>query len=110
MARHTLLNFGYRVLSVADGEEALRLVERERPALAVLDVVMPKMGGQVALSRLLERFPGLPVIFTSGYSHDATRLPASKPEMTYLQKPYSPTVSGKLVRQVLDRLLPNFIV
>jgi two-component system, cell cycle sensor histidine kinase and response regulator CckA len=102
MARHTLLNLGYRVLSAADGEEALQLVERERPALAVLDVVMPKMGGQATLARLLERFPGLPVIFTSGYSHDATGLPASRPEMTYLQKPYSPTALGKLVRQVLD--------
>jgi PAS domain S-box-containing protein len=103
MARHTLLNLGYRVLSAADGEEALRLAERERPAVAVLDVVMPKMGGQAALGRLLERFPGLPAIFTSGYSHDATGLPASTPEMTYLQKPYSPTALGKLVRQVLDR-------
>jgi PAS domain S-box-containing protein len=107
MARHTLLNLGYRVLSAADGEEALRLVEGERPALAILDVVMPKMGGQAALAKLHGRFPGLPAIFTSGYSHDATGLPPSTPEMTYLQKPYSPTALGKLVRQVLDRSLPN---
>ena len=109
MARHTLLNLGYRVLSAADGEEALRLAQGERPALAVLDVVMPKMGGQAALARLLERFPGLPAIFTSGYSHDATGLPASSPETTYLQKPYSPTALGKLVRQMLDRALPNLM-
>jgi PAS domain S-box-containing protein len=102
VARHTLLNLGYRVLSAADGEEALRLAQRERPALAVLDVVMPRMGGQAALARLLERFPGMPAIFTSGYSRDATGLPASSPETTYLQKPYSPTALGKLVRQVLD--------
>lgn len=105
VARQTLLNLGYRVLSAVDGEEALRLAQGERPALAVLDVVMPRMGGQAALARLLERFPGLPAIFTSGYSHDATGLPASSLEMTYLQKPYSPTALGKLVRQVLDRCI-----
>ncbi|MBS1841661.1 MAG: response regulator [Acidobacteria bacterium] len=102
MARHTLMNLGYRVLSAADGEEALQLVEREKPALAVLDVVMPKLGGVATSTRLLERFPGLPVIFTSGYSQDSTGLPASSTELTYLQKPYSPTALGKLVRQVLD--------
>ena len=46
MARQTLVSLGYRVLSAADGEEALRLSEHERPALAILDVIMPKMGGR----------------------------------------------------------------
>jgi len=58
MARHTLLNLGYRVLSAAIGEEALR-VDLEEPALAVSDVVMPKLGGQATSVRLLERFPGV---------------------------------------------------
>lgn len=48
MARHTLLNLRYRVLSAADGEKALRLVEMEMPALAAPDVVMPKLGGQAS--------------------------------------------------------------
>ncbi|HWZ96272.1 MAG TPA: response regulator [Candidatus Dormibacteraeota bacterium] len=107
MARHTLLNLGYRVLCAADGEEAIRLIDRDRPALAVLDVVMPKLGGQATAGQLLQRFPGLPVIFTSGYSQDAAGFPASTTEMKYLQKPYSPTALGKLVRHVLDHYTPN---
>jgi CheY-like chemotaxis protein len=45
MARQTLLSLGYRVLSACDGQEALRLCEKEAPALAILDVLMPKLGG-----------------------------------------------------------------
>jgi two-component system, cell cycle sensor histidine kinase and response regulator CckA len=45
MTRQALISLGYRVLSAGDGEEALKLCEKERPALAILDVVMPKLGG-----------------------------------------------------------------
>ncbi len=102
MARQSLLHLGYKVLSAGDGEEALRLVEQERPALAVLDVIMPKLGGTAVATQLTERFPDLPVIFTSGYSQDAANLPRGAGRMTYLQKPYSPTALSKLVRNVLD--------
>jgi two-component system cell cycle sensor histidine kinase/response regulator CckA len=37
MARQILINLGYRVLSACDGEEAVRLGEKETPALAILD-------------------------------------------------------------------------
>jgi len=102
MARQSLLHLGYKVLSAGDGEEALRLVEHERPALAVLDVIMPKLGWTALATQLTERFPDLPVIFTSGYSQDGANLPNRTVRMTYLQKPYSPTALSKLVRNILD--------
>lgn len=70
MARQTLASLGYRVLCAGDGEEALRLCEQNTPDIAVLDVVMPKLGGTTTAEPLLNHFPGLPLIFTSGYSHD----------------------------------------
>ena len=102
MARHALLHLGYRVLSAANGEEALQLAAHEEPALAILDVVMPKLGGPAAAAQLSQRYPELPVIFTSGYSHDGAGLPRGVRGWTYLQKPYSPTALAKLVRSVLD--------
>jgi PAS domain S-box-containing protein len=102
MARQSLMHLGYKVLSAGDGEEALRLVEQERPALAVLDVVMPKLGGAAVAARLTERFPNLPVIFTSGYSQETANLPDGTRKTIYLQKPYSPTALSKLVRNILD--------
>lgn len=69
--RPTLLNLGYCVLAAGNGEETLRLCEKERPALAILDVLMPHRGGPATAAKLLARFPGVPILFTSGYSENS---------------------------------------
>jgi two-component system cell cycle sensor histidine kinase/response regulator CckA len=101
MARQTLVNLGYRVLSAVDGEEALQLCENETPALAILDVIMPKLGGLETASKLAERFEKLPVLFTSGYSKESRGLETAA---GYLQKPYSPSTLGRMVREILDQV------
>ena len=103
MARQTLMNMGYKVLSARDGMEALKLCENEVPALAILDVIMPKMGGPATAGKLAELFDGIPILFTSGYSQDAEDMSAPGADARYLQKPYSPTALGKLVREILDQ-------
>jgi two-component system cell cycle sensor histidine kinase/response regulator CckA len=104
MARQALVGLGYRILSAGDGEEALHLCQNETPALAVLDVIMPKMGGLAAAARLSERFPNIPILFTSGYSQDSPSVQSPDDNRKYLQKPYSPTTLGRLVREILDAL------
>jgi two-component system, cell cycle sensor histidine kinase and response regulator CckA len=101
MARQTLVSLGYRVLSAADGEEALRLAEHERPALAILDVIMPKMGGSAAAGQLAQKYSGVRVVFTSGYSSESEMVPEGTTGR-YLQKPYSPTTLARMVREILD--------
>jgi CheY-like chemotaxis protein len=103
MARQTLMNLGYRVLSACDGEEALRLCEKEAPSLAILDAIMPKLGGAAAASKLTTLFVGLPILFTSGYSQDSENASPVMADAHYLQKPYSPTTLGRLVREILDQ-------
>jgi PAS domain S-box-containing protein len=103
MARQTLANMGYRVLSARDGAEALRLCENEVPALAILDVIMPKMGGPATAEKLAALFDGIPILFTSGYSQDAEDMASPGADARYLQKPYSPTTLGRLVREILDQ-------
>ncbi len=100
MARQTLVSLGYRVLCAVDGEEALQLCESETPALAILDLIMPKMGGQETAAKLAEHFDKLPVLFTSGYSKESREL---GPTSRYLQKPYSPTSLSRMVREILDK-------
>jgi CheY-like chemotaxis protein len=102
MARQALLNLGYRVLSACDGEEALKLCAQETPALAILDVIMPKLGGPAAAARLGALFAGLPVLFTSGYSQDSEDFSSVQADAHFLQKPYSPTTLGRLVREILN--------
>src|SRR5216684_3864598 len=103
MSRQALLSMGYRVLSAGDGQEALKLCSHETPALAILDVIMPKLGGPGTAASLLKMFPDLPILFTSGYSADASELAAEGANARYLQKPYSPTALGRLVRETLDQ-------
>jgi len=103
MARQTLANLGYRVLSASDGAEALRLCESEIPALAILDVIMPKLGGPAAGAKLSALFEGIPLLYTSGYSQDSENMAPAGPEARYLQKPYSPTTLGRIVREILDQ-------
>ena len=103
MARQALMKLGYRVLSACDGEEALRLCEKETPALAILDLIMPKLGGPAVAARLTTLFPGLPILLTSGYSQDSENASPITAETHYLQKPYSPTTLGRVVREILDQ-------
>jgi PAS domain S-box-containing protein len=103
MSRQTLLSLGYRVLTACDGEEALRLCQKEAPALAILDVVMPKLGGPAAAAKLIDLFDGLPILFTSGYAQDCENIAPAAASAHYLQKPYSPTTLARMVREILDQ-------
>jgi DNA-binding NtrC family response regulator len=103
MTRQALVTLGYRVLSAGDGEEALKLFAQETPALAILDVIMPRLGGKATAQALFKVIPDLPVVFTSGYSADSAEVPDGHKAIRYLQKPYSPTALGRLVRETLDQ-------
>ena len=101
MVRQALISFGYRVLAATDGRQALSLCETDTPALAVLDIVMPRLGGPATATELLTRFPKLPILFTSGYTERSASVEAELPFSHYLQKPYSPTALGRVIRQIL---------
>ena len=103
MACQALTGLGYHVLAAVDGEDALRLCEKETPAIAVLDVIMPKLGGPATAAKLLERFKNLPVVYTSGYSPQCDNAALAASNAHYLQKPYSPSALSRLVREVLDQ-------
>jgi PAS domain S-box-containing protein len=69
---HILEEEGYTVLVTENGEDAVReFAERSHEIdLALLDVVMPKMSGRQVLEVIRDIAPGIPVLFSSGYSPD----------------------------------------
>jgi two-component system response regulator AtoC len=80
---------GYDVVAVASGEESLRSLERARPDLVTLDVVLEGMDGLETLRQLKKRLPDVPVIMLSGHGQartivEAMRLGASD----FLRKPF----------------------
>src|SRR3972149_831342 len=105
LAEHILKDIGYIVFTARNGEEAIEVFRRhkEKISLAVLDVVMPKMGGKEAFEMMRKENPGLKAIFRSGYSmnviHDAFVI---QPDTPFLGKPFVPTVLARKVREVLD--------
>ena len=83
---------GYRSLTAANGEEALRMAEAHHPELALVisDVVMPVMGGAVLLERLHSSFPDLPIVLMSGHTDREVGEDLRAFASGFLAKPFGP--------------------
>ncbi|MFD0674430.1 response regulator transcription factor [Cohnella sp. GCM10027633] len=81
---------GYRVLEASNAEEALDLMEKEVPDLAVVDVMMPGMDG-IELTKILSQDYGIPVILLTarGELEDKTKGFLAGSE-DYVVKPFEP--------------------
>jgi two-component system cell cycle sensor histidine kinase/response regulator CckA len=100
-----LREYGYSVLEARDGFHALELAEGAPapPDLVIADVVMPGMGGKQLAEALDTRWPGLPVLFISGYAGpDTIRRGFMDEGKEFMQKPLEPDAVAKKVRQALD--------
>jgi len=106
LSRRALEASGYTVLAAADGPDAVRLLERYGGPihLVLTDVIMPGMNGRELAQRLVQRRPGLRVLYMSGYPGDAiVHRGALEPGMAFLQKPFMPEDLARKVREVLDQ-------
>jgi two-component system cell cycle sensor histidine kinase/response regulator CckA len=85
---------GFRVLQASDAAVALQVADREgRPDLVLTDLMMPGIGGAELGRRLKARWPGLPVLFMSGYSAEDLRGQGLlDPDGVTIQKPFKPDV------------------
>lgn len=97
-------SLGYTVTVAANGDEALRLVEKMgvKPDLVITDVVMPKMSGKELIDRLRKTYPLLKALFMSGYTDNAiVHHGVLDPDTPFIQKPFNIQEIGKKVREVL---------
>ncbi|HVF87254.1 MAG TPA: response regulator [Pyrinomonadaceae bacterium] len=64
---------GFEVVEAGDGEEAIRVAERERPGLILMDATLPHLDGLAATRQIrqLASLEGVPIIFLSGYAEPA---------------------------------------
>lgn len=94
----------FTAVTAADGVEALELVEREKPDLIVLDVMMPRADGREVLARLRRGGNWTPVILLTGVGQAGTRADAlDKGADDYLNKPFEPAELVARIRAVLRR-------
>jgi two-component system cell cycle sensor histidine kinase/response regulator CckA len=97
---------GYEVLSASNGRDALNVARDHQGSpicLVITDVIMPLMGGKVMADWLKTSFPGIKVLFTSGYTDDAiARHGVLETGIEFLPKPYTPATLVRKVRELLD--------
>jgi CheY-like chemotaxis protein len=102
-----LVDLGYEVVITQDGEEAARAFETAGAGvrLAILDVLMPRLGGLQAYARMRKIAPRLKVVFTTGYAPEYAQLDEVVAEGGHavLSKPFSLNELGRVVSEVLDR-------
>jgi two-component system cell cycle sensor histidine kinase/response regulator CckA len=97
MAR-VMVDEGYRVLTAANGVEALALLGQSdsRVDLVITDVLMPLMTGPELAAQLAAQLLPPPVLFVSG-GHGMEDVPGP-----ILQKPFLPAELGALVRSLIS--------
>ncbi len=103
--RRSLEPLGYRVILVEDGLRALEEFDKleGRVDLAVLDVVMPRLGGPDAYREMALRRPGLRVLFISGHAPEgAFAAVGAEASRRLLRKPFDKSELVRWVRQALD--------
>jgi PAS domain S-box-containing protein len=102
-----LHSYGYKVWPAVSGSEALEQWAQRRNEIDLLltDMVMPGgMSGRQLGERLQADRPGLPIIYTSGYSPGmAGKELALLEGRNFLAKPYGPARLLSVVRECLDR-------
>lgn len=109
-AASQLEGLGYQVIAAGDALSALdRIKELEGDIdLLFTDIVMPGgMNGRELAQQLAALYPGLKVLYTSGYNRKAV-IAAGRLEdgVSLLEKPYHKADLARKVRQLLDQAKP----
>ena len=101
--RDTLAKAGYDPVVTGEPEEALRLVEKQRPELVLLDLMLPGMDGIELMTDILD-VADVPVIFLSAYGREELIARAFDTGASdYVVKPFSATELTARIRAALRR-------
>jgi two-component system cell cycle sensor histidine kinase/response regulator CckA len=92
--------YGYAVVGVADGREALEVVRRVTPKVVVTDLTMPDMSGAELAERMRRDVPGVRVLYMSGYASDAAAETIHGER--FIEKPFTPEQLDAEIRALLD--------
>jgi two-component system cell cycle sensor histidine kinase/response regulator CckA len=105
LARESLEELGYRVLTASSPQEAMRRCEEQAGEIHLLitDVVMPQMNGRELAERLRALRPGLKCLYMSGYTADViANRGVLEQGVSFIGKPFSLAVLAEKVREVLE--------
>ena len=96
---------GYKVLKAYDGEEALKLLDKHKVDLLIIDVMMPRLDGIRATLKIREK-QNMPIIILSAKSEDADKiLGLNVGADDYITKPFNPLDLVARVKSHLRRYM-----
>ena len=102
VAERALARNGYTVITAANGEAALEILEgRSDIDLIVSDVVMPVMDGPTMVRQVRNDFPNMPILFMSGYAEEQLRKMINLDDIAFLPKPFSVQQLAEAVRDIM---------
>jgi len=85
----TLQRAGYQVITASDGDAALKMMARHRPAAVISDLKMPEMDGLELLSRIRDADDQLPMVLMTAYGTvDAAVQAMKNGAFDFIQKPF----------------------
>jgi len=95
---------GFAVVPAYSGQEALDKFSKEKIDLALVDVVMPGMGGIEVLKKLKKMNSNLPVVIMTAYDSPKTARDSQKQgAMEYVKKPFDPDELIKIIWRGLEK-------
>jgi len=105
LIRDVLQPLGYRILLAGDGDEALNMARQKGPVdLLLTDVIMPKMNGRQLADIFKRDYPGVKIVFMSGYTDETiTRQGVLTAGDILIEKPLSPAQLTCRLREILDQ-------
>jgi phosphate regulon transcriptional regulator PhoB len=106
LVNYNLSQERYKVLEAEDGEQALKLLQRTRPNLVILDLMLPGMSGMDLCKVLRDRHDTaqLPILMLTAKAGEADKVIGLEMGADdYLAKPFSPREMVARVRAILRR-------
>ena len=104
LARMYIEREGFQTASAADGEKALEAAEKLKPALIVLDVMLPKLDGFEVCRRLRASGNPVPIIMLTARDEDIDKIIGLELGADdYLTKPFNPRELVARIKAILRR-------
>ncbi|GAB4534437.1 MAG: response regulator transcription factor [Anaerolineales bacterium] len=104
LARMYLTQEGFQIIEARNGTQALEMIEHYRPALVVLDLMLPEMDGLTVCRRLREQGNPIPILMLTARDDDMDKiLGLELGADDYMTKPFNPRELVARVKAILRR-------
>ena len=101
--RDWLSDAGHHVLTAENGLQALKIIEEDKPGIAIVDLVMPGIDGIELLKRAKEVSSNMEVVIITAYASIPTAIAAIREgAYDYIEKPFSPEKVELLVKKLVE--------